>query len=332
MTIPVPDPVAEAAAYQASLLAALGDDDPAEVQAGTGAAIRRLLTEAGPDVRTPPEPGEWSVLECLGHLGDGELVVSGRYRWIIAEDTPAIVGYDQALWVAHLRHRDDEPDDLVAQFDALRRGNLALWERFGAPRAVSACTASGPGEPPHVRLAQATIGSISTRRGGRSRPLRRPGQARSAQRVGELASDRRRVLRRAAHPDERGARQDSVHRGDQALEARLVLATSLARTRPAERCDVRAGDRSASRSRCYRRTVAHGARRRSTERAVVASGPRGVRSEARSRCAGLAGGRDVEGGHCVQVLATKRRTRDRPPLEAVDLEVGTRSGPRTQSS
>ena len=132
MTAPVPDPVAEAAAYQASLLAALGDDDPAVVQAITVEAIRALLAEAGPDARTPPEPGEWSVLECLGHLTDGELVVSGRYRWIIAEDTPEIVGYDQALWVAHLRHRDDEPDDLVAQFDVLRRGNLALWERFGA--------------------------------------------------------------------------------------------------------------------------------------------------------------------------------------------------------
>ena len=91
-----------------------------------------MLAEAGPDVRTPPEPGEWSVLECLGHLADGELVVSGRYRWIIAEDTPAIVGYDQALWVAHLRHRDDDPDELVAQFEALRRANLALWARFGA--------------------------------------------------------------------------------------------------------------------------------------------------------------------------------------------------------
>ena len=132
MTIPVPGPVAGAAAYQASLLAALGDDDPAEVQAGTLAAIRALLAEAGPNVRTSPEPGEWSVLECLGHLTDGELVVSGRYRWIIAQDSPEIAGYDQALWVAHLRHRDDEPDDLVALFDTLRRGNLALWERFGA--------------------------------------------------------------------------------------------------------------------------------------------------------------------------------------------------------
>lgn len=131
MTIPIPDPVSQAAAYQASLLAALGDDDPADVQAGTVTAIRQLLAEAGPHVRTSPKPGEWSVLECLGHLADGELVVSGRYRWIIAEDTPAIVGYDQALWVARLGHRDDDPGELVAQLDVLRGANLALWERFG---------------------------------------------------------------------------------------------------------------------------------------------------------------------------------------------------------
>jgi hypothetical protein len=125
------DPVAQARAYQASLLAALGDDDPAEAQASTPAAIRALLAEAGDDVRTPPEPGEWSVLECLAHLTDGELVVSTRYRWIVAEEDPPIVGYDQALWVANLRHAQDEPAELLALFEALRRSNLALWARFG---------------------------------------------------------------------------------------------------------------------------------------------------------------------------------------------------------
>jgi hypothetical protein len=132
MTVPVPDPVADAAAYQASLLAALGDDDPAKVQAGTTDAIRAILTDAGSNLRSAPEPGEWSVLECLAHLTDGELVVSGRYRWIIAEDTPSIVGYDQAIWVANLRQVDDDPDDLVRLFDVLRQSNLALWTRFGA--------------------------------------------------------------------------------------------------------------------------------------------------------------------------------------------------------
>ena len=183
MTIPIPDPVAEAAAYQASLLAALGDDDPAEVQAGTVAAIQALLAEAGPDVRTPPEPGEWSVLECLGHLADGELVVSGRYRWIIAEDTPAIVGYDQALWVAHLRHRDDHPDQLVAQFDVLRRSNLALWKRFGAlaRRAHRHAQRARPGElRPHVppggrpRSGPSRPGAAGARSRSRRRGLTEP--------------------------------------------------------------------------------------------------------------------------------------------------------------
>lgn len=127
-----PDPVTAAAAYQASLLAALGDDDPADAQASTPAAIRALLAEAGPDLRTPPEPGEWSVLECVGHIVDAELVSSGRYRWIITHHEPELLGYDQALWVARLHHADDDPAALVDLFEALRRSNLALWSRFGA--------------------------------------------------------------------------------------------------------------------------------------------------------------------------------------------------------
>jgi hypothetical protein len=127
-----PDPLADARAYQASLLAALGADDPAVVQAGTPDAIRASLAEAGPDARTSPEPGEWSVAGCIAHLTDGELVVSTRYRWIVAEDRPPIVGYDQALWVANLRHADDEAEDLLALFESLRTANLALWARFGA--------------------------------------------------------------------------------------------------------------------------------------------------------------------------------------------------------
>ena len=129
MTPAIPDPVADAAAYQASLLAALGEDDPAEVQVGTVDAIRALIAEAGSDLRTRPEPGEWSVLECVGHITDSELIAAARVRWILAEDEPDIVGYDQALWVAALEHNEDDPSRLVATFAALRDANLDLWAR-----------------------------------------------------------------------------------------------------------------------------------------------------------------------------------------------------------
>lgn len=127
--VPTPDPVAEAAEYQRYLTGLLGDDDPAEVQAGAPDAWRALVREAGARVSERPEPGEWSVLECLGHATDSELVVSSRYRWIVAHDEPPLVGYDQDLWVDRLHHGQDDPDALLETFEALRRANLAMWAR-----------------------------------------------------------------------------------------------------------------------------------------------------------------------------------------------------------
>jgi DinB superfamily len=91
-----------------------------------------LVSESGDRLRDRPEPSEWSVIECIGHLVDGEIVVSGRARWILAEDEPDIVGYDQDLWVDGLDHRDDDPEELISLFSALRASNLRLWARTPA--------------------------------------------------------------------------------------------------------------------------------------------------------------------------------------------------------
>jgi hypothetical protein len=124
-----PDPVDEPKAYQEHLLGLLGDDDPAEVQTGTPAAWRALIEEAADRLRERPQPDEWSVLECLGHAADAEIVYSGRYRWIVAHDEPPLIGYDQALWVQRLRHRDDDPERLLALLTTLREANLDFWNR-----------------------------------------------------------------------------------------------------------------------------------------------------------------------------------------------------------
>jgi hypothetical protein len=110
----------------------VGDDDPAEVQRGTAVSIREVVGEAGPDLRSRPEPREWSVLECVAHMLDAELVASGRYRWILAEDEPELVGYDQDRWVDHLHQPPEDAEELLATFEALRRANLALWTRTPA--------------------------------------------------------------------------------------------------------------------------------------------------------------------------------------------------------
>jgi hypothetical protein len=124
-----PDPVREAKAYQDMLVSLVGEDDPAEIQAATPAAIRALLAEAGADARTQPARGEWSVLGCIAHILDAELVVSGRYRWILAHETPELIGYDQDLWANRLHDPVEEADELLALLEPLRAANLALWRR-----------------------------------------------------------------------------------------------------------------------------------------------------------------------------------------------------------
>lgn len=127
-----PDPVTEAKAYQDLLVGLVGPDDPAEIQAAAPRLVRELVAETGPDLERRPEEGEWSVLECIAHMLDAEMVVSGRYRWILAHDEPEIVGYDQDLWVDRLHQPVESFDELIALFEALRAANLSLWARTPA--------------------------------------------------------------------------------------------------------------------------------------------------------------------------------------------------------
>ena len=121
-----PDPIEDPKAYQTYLLALLGPDDPAAVQERTAPTLRALVDRAGPDLRTRPEPSEWSVLQCLAHIVDAEIVMSGRFRFVLAQDDPPLIGYNQDRWVDAL-HVEDDPEDLLRLFEALRPANVALW-------------------------------------------------------------------------------------------------------------------------------------------------------------------------------------------------------------
>ena len=123
------DPVAGATEYRETLLQILGNQDPAEVIATIPDQVQRIIREAGEHLRTRPAEGEWSVIELLGHLVDAELVVAGRYRWILAHDEPPLMAYDQDLWLERLRHGDDDPEEMLALLRALIRSNLRLWAR-----------------------------------------------------------------------------------------------------------------------------------------------------------------------------------------------------------
>jgi hypothetical protein len=95
--------------------------------------MRALLAEAGEHLRVRPAPREWSVFQCVAHIVDAELVISGRLRFILAQDEPPLPGYDQDLWIDKMHVSDDEsPDALLAWFEPLRAANLRLWHESTA--------------------------------------------------------------------------------------------------------------------------------------------------------------------------------------------------------
>jgi uncharacterized damage-inducible protein DinB len=123
------DPVQQPREYQEMVLTYLGDRDPAEVYQEVPDRIEALVAEAGDHLRTRPGQGEWSVLEVLGHIVDGEVATAARLRWVLAEDEPPLPGYDQERWVERLRHNEDDPAELLALLKVLRRSTLDLWRR-----------------------------------------------------------------------------------------------------------------------------------------------------------------------------------------------------------
>ena len=119
------------AAYRRELFDLVGADDPAEVQAGTAAELRRRVAAASDDgvLRTRPEAGEWSVVELVGHMLDAEIFQSARYRWVLGHEGPALEGYDQDLVAEASGHGEADPQVLLAAWEGLRRANLDLWAR-----------------------------------------------------------------------------------------------------------------------------------------------------------------------------------------------------------
>ncbi len=100
------------------------------------AATRRTLAafdfDAG-TLRRSYGKGKWSAREILAHLTDCELVFATRLKFLLAEDRPVVVPFDQDLWAARGRYAK-------ADLRLLRRTFGVLREQFA--RGVAAMSAA----------------------------------------------------------------------------------------------------------------------------------------------------------------------------------------------
>ncbi len=123
---------ADADAYIAAVLDLLGDQDPLAVLAATPAELRRLTGDlAEQELARPEKEGKWSAAQVLQHLADSELVWGYRLRKVLAEDRPALVGFDQDLWASRLGYASAHAGRARAMFESLRAVHLAMLEAAG---------------------------------------------------------------------------------------------------------------------------------------------------------------------------------------------------------
>jgi len=88
---------------------------------------------AGAELDFSPGPEKWNIRQILAHLADSEIVCADRFRRVIAESNPTLVGYDQEAWAAHLNYKRRKTSASLDLFRRLRAENYALLKDLPEP-------------------------------------------------------------------------------------------------------------------------------------------------------------------------------------------------------
>lgn len=77
-----------------------------------------------------PAPAEFSAHEVICHCADSESNASLRIRYLVAERTPVIQGYDETGWAQTLDYHAQPLDTALAVIDAVRANTVPLVRRL----------------------------------------------------------------------------------------------------------------------------------------------------------------------------------------------------------
>ena len=100
------------------------------------AALGRVPEEAR---KWRPGPGKWSAHEVVCHCADAELNAAARLRYLVAENDPVIIGYDQEEWARRFDYHQHPLETALRTVEAVRANTVALlrhlpadaWSRVG---------------------------------------------------------------------------------------------------------------------------------------------------------------------------------------------------------
>jgi uncharacterized damage-inducible protein DinB len=76
---------------------------------GAGQVAEAIKGLSGDDFLKTPVPGTWSIGQIVIHLMDSDLIASDRMKRVIAEENPAIIGYDESAFAKKLFYDKLDP-------------------------------------------------------------------------------------------------------------------------------------------------------------------------------------------------------------------------------
>lgn len=75
--------------------------------------------------------GKWSIKEVLQHMIDAERVFSLRALWLARKDVSPQPGFDENLWAENANTSARSWEDLMEEFETVRRSSIQLFNSFG---------------------------------------------------------------------------------------------------------------------------------------------------------------------------------------------------------
>ena len=109
------------------------------------AALTTGLTSA--QLRTAPNPGEWSANDVLAHLRSCADVWGSCIEVIIAQDTPTIRAVNPTTWIKGTNYLEQKFQPSLQAFTAQRTALLAVLELLAPEGWSRAATVTGAGKP-----------------------------------------------------------------------------------------------------------------------------------------------------------------------------------------
>lgn len=144
-----PEPT-EYADFYKPYIARVPDGPLLDVLARQPGSYRQLLSGmSDAQAGAPTAHGKWSVKQVLGHLCDGERVLSYRAMRFARGDEKELPGYEQDDFVREAGSNARSVQELLNEFEAVRKATLALFGSF--PDGIEKRSGVANGYPVTVR-------------------------------------------------------------------------------------------------------------------------------------------------------------------------------------